>query len=708
VLLFGFLTNITKRKAPADPGERPSWDRIKPQPFTVSTKEFLFENKTARTKVSPYKAYENLRTDSQREAIDRLINNYKANEQNPHAVWEIAYIKANRAPIPGTWGRAEETKDIRVIFKRSPLPYGQQPNPQFAHFPFGKIIDTTVEEPFPVTMQKNQQQQQNQQAQQRNPQQQQQQQQQQHQGQFNMPPQMNGQLQPTNGQPPLNGQSPPMNGQPPPTNGQLPPPPNKPPPFGTHPPPLPPQGHPPHMAMQGSRPNSGANAPVTQIFNIAQPERAKKQKSTKAKSDRLRSTSPRSRQPFRESMDAIEKVKTWNPTSSDSEDNSDSGSSVAASPGYTHRSKKYQKDRYKATPPPIGPYASGAQRSSSRLSHNLMRETSLKELRGRNKRSSGRKTTERYRSSDNNSDDDYEFVNHPPSHRRRHETPPTSVDSESTRSSRRDSGEYKNRLTRYSQHERSRSRSRTHYDRRPRRSRSRSLSRARYDTLDRMSSIREHRQPDAYQGLSPPPDAQKPVIVHIHNGTNNNDRYKTSMPQHQAALHLNRIPSPDSSLLLGLSLDEYGYTDHIAPMPRALSHPTTNHYPILPHASVAPAHQSLKTQAAQECRRSLHHRSKLVDIDDYERQRAGEVRRERDELIRKQRAERDRAVHISMPRGHEYTRRPERGLCRDNDFSLRTENDWTRPPVPRRNNGVRFGGDYDTRDNFHFSRSTYV
>jgi hypothetical protein len=692
-------TNIPKRKAPAEPGQRPSWDRVKPQPFTPSPKEFSSKNRAAQ--VPPYKAYENLRTESQRIAIDRIINNFKKEELNPNAVWEIVYIYANRGPISRAWRAPEETKDIRVIFKRSPLPSGQQPNLQIAQIPVGKIIDTTIEEPIPILAPKNiqpqpqhqaqQGQPKNPQQQQQHPNQQQQQQQQQHPGHMNMPQQMG-------------------------INGQPPPPPNMPPPFSNQMPPLPMQSHPPPGAMQGNRPNAAGNAPVTQIFNLAQPEKAKKQKSTKAKSDRHgRSLSPRTKNQQRESMDALEKVKNWKHAESDSEsDSSDSGSSVAAHRGYHHSAKKYNKDGYKVPPPPMGPYASGAipRRSMSRSPPLLRREPSLKELRSKNKHVIERKTTERYRS-DDSSDNSYEFVDRPTSYRhRQQETPPTSVDSGSIRSNRRGSHEYKSR-SRYSHRDsRDRSHSRTRYERDPRRSRSRSLSRTRYDNLDRRSSIREHRQPDAYRGLSPPPQKQEPVIVHIHNSTNNNDRVK-SLPRQQTALR--RLPSPEPSLS-GLSLDDYSYSGlHPPNVSRALPYPTTDLYAVPPRAPIAPAHNNLQTVAAQEYMRSLQRRDTIADMNSYERQETERLRRQRDSLlVDKLRRERERAVPLSAPSRNDYARRPERGFGRDTDFPLRHENDWSaRPSFPRRNTsgGVRFGAGgrggrgYDTHDSFHYSRN---
>ncbi|QDS77305.1 hypothetical protein FKW77_004567 [Venturia effusa] len=431
------------RKAPADPGERPSWDRIKPQPFPVSAKEFNSENRSARSQVAPYKVYEHLRTDSQREAIDRLINNFKAHETNPNAVWEIAYIKANRVVIPGTWGRAEETKDIRVIFKRYPLPYGQQPNPQLGDFPYGKIIDTTVAEPFPIPVQKNIPPQQPQ-AQQAQPTQQAQQGQQGQQGQAKAPQQPQQQQQQMN-QPRLNQQqSGPMAMPPLPSmNNQPPPPSNMPPPFGGNQlPPFPMQGPPPPGAMQGNRPNPGNAAPVTQIFNLAQPEKTKKHKSEKAKSARRRSQSPHPRNQLRESMNALEKVDKWQlPIDSDSEsDNSDSsdssndsGSSVAAHRGDHHSAKAYNKSSFRVPPPPMGPNAprATAPRNSQLKAHAIVKpKSSIKDIRGKNKRVIERGTTERYRRGSSLSDEDYEFIDHPGS--RPTETPMDTMDDPDT------------------------------------------------------------------------------------------------------------------------------------------------------------------------------------------------------------------------------------------------------------------------------------
>lgn len=102
-------------------------------------------------------------------------------------------------------------------------------------------------------------------------------------------------------------------------------------------------------------------------------------------------------------------------------------------------------------------------------------------------------------------------------------------------------------------------------------------------------------------------------------------------------------------------------------------------------------------------------------MDTLERQRA-ELRTARDELliqrarVERDRAERDRVLPYSapLPRRDDYTRRPpvDRSFTRDNDFSLRHDDDRNRPFVPRRKTsggGVRFGsgiGGYDTRDTY--------
>jgi hypothetical protein len=76
--------------------------------------------RASRSSVSLDKAYDTLRTDSQRDAIDRVLEDLRRVERNPYAKWKLVYIKANRQPVLGTFGKAVETKDIRVVFKRFP------------------------------------------------------------------------------------------------------------------------------------------------------------------------------------------------------------------------------------------------------------------------------------------------------------------------------------------------------------------------------------------------------------------------------------------------------------------------------------------------------------------------------------------------------------------------------------------------------------
>lgn len=504
-------------------------------------------------------------------------------------------------------------------------------------------------------------------------------------------------------------------------NGHPIPPPHMPPPFGGNQlPPPPMQGHPPPGAMQSNRPNPGNAAPVTQIFNLAPPEKQKKQKSEKAKSTRRRTQSPPPRNKLTQSMDALEKFNNWQqlPTESDSEsesDNSDSGndsdSSLAAHRGYRHRAKEG------IPPPPMGPYASGALTPRSRSPPVIKRKSSLKVIRGKNKRITEREKAERYRRESSGSDGSYDMVDLPVSHRRQYDdTPPTSVSSHSFGSSDRGSHEH-TRRSRYSHRERNRSRQRTHHDRAVRHSRSRSYDRvARRDrsrdrdrsptSADRKSHrLREHRQPEAYRGLTPPPPQKsEPIVVHNHIHTSNNDRFKPLPPpqQQQTAMRTSPSYSPPPLSIPALSPNDFSYTGinpaHHFPTPPYHT-PTPTTHPSIP---LYPHRDEQRAQAAHnEYTHTQYHRDTLADL-----QMRQHLQKRKDRLLADQwRRERERErgalpLHL-LPLGNGGLDSGGGGgglgRGRDGDFSSsRGGGEWRRSFGSRWDGGgggVRFGKD---------------
>lgn len=181
--------------------------------------------------------------------------------------------------------------------------------------------------------------------------------------------------------------------------------------------------------------------------------------------------------------------------------------------------------------------------------------------------------------------------------------------------------------------------------------------------------------------------------------------------------------SPPPSLD-GLSLDDFSYAGlnpahHVQ---RALPYPTNDHLPILPRAPIGPTRNELRAQAVEGYIRNQQRRDTLADLETYE-----QLQRRKDALlVDKLRRERERQPISShspfplrnefsdpMPARNEFGRRPVRGVRRNDDFSLRHDNDWSRPSaLPARRDtsaGIRFGvgagaGGFDERDTFQYSR----
>jgi hypothetical protein len=534
------LTNsFFKRKASPEPGSKPNWGRVKVQPSSVSASEFAPDRKGSKTQVSPQRAYDELRV-NQREAIDRVIEDTRRNELNPFAEWKLAFVKANKSVLPGTFGpyKAWETTDIRLILKRAPrqTPLG----PISPLNKYGRIIDTS-EPPQQVWQQTPQmipQQQQQHLQQQQHPQQQQ---------QFPPPPQQ--MMGPGNPLPP-----PPM-----------------------HPPPGPSKGQAPQILNVGGGGNKKHDI------------RDKNDK--KSNKGPSRGSSPT---PFRKETKTVkEKVTEWDAGGpgrrNDNSDDSDDDSSIREVYEKKTVKHKISKDKlhgesnystkYEIPRPPMGKnskyYVSGGNHirhpSGSPPPH-LLRKSSLKETRRASqpygKRLVEKRTIERYADSDDSSDRSYVMLDRRGSSvwsdRESDYTDPSSLgsrDSRQSRKYRRDSS------GNYEVHDRTRSRSRPrHRDSRARsQSRLRSRSRPRrrgerrstrddrrnsyirderrasfesrgsqdsrdsresresYRKEKRRDSYREHSKPEAYRGISPDSDStqgsidpRQPVHVHIH------------------------------------------------------------------------------------------------------------------------------------------------------------------------------------------------
>jgi hypothetical protein len=494
----------------------------------VSQSEFLPDKKGSNTHTSPQKAYEALKAPL-REAIDRVIEGAKRSDTNPYAEWKLAFVKANRVVIPGTFGpyKAWETSDVRLILKRAPR-QSQSPSSPFTEF--GRVIDTSEPQQAWSQSQFMPQQHLHQhggQYQDQNQPHHHHQQHQQHQQHLPPPPQgMMGQ-----------------GGQP------LPPPPMGPPPGQN-------KGAPPPQVID---PRGGGGG---------HKKNDHKDKGGKKSKVQSRNSSP-SPNPIRKETKTInKKVTEWDAgglerrDSSDSDDSEDDSSSHKAvhaksakrktSKGKLHTEPMYNP-KYEIQRPPIGSHSHKHMSGGNHMRHpsgsppSLIHKSSLKEIRRSSqpagkyyveKRSSGK-----YAESDASSDQSYVLLNDRGSSvwsdRGSDYTNPSSIDSHGSRHSRkyhRDSYEAQFRV-------RSRSRPK-HRDSISKRShvrvRSRSLPRRRdsrresfesnetRDSWDRRNKdrrYREHSKPEPYRGISPDSISsqgsstrgkQPPVHVHMH------------------------------------------------------------------------------------------------------------------------------------------------------------------------------------------------
>lgn len=177
-----------------------------------------------------------------------------------------------------------------------------------------------------------------------------------------------------------------------------------------------------------------------------------------------------------------------------------------------------------------------------------------------------------------------------------------------------------------------------------------------------------------------------------------------------------------------LSLDDFSYAGknpaHHVPTQRALPYPTNDHLPILPRAPIVPSRDELRIQAAHEYMRNQQRRDSLADLEMREQLERRKDALLVDKLRRERERERNALPARSLPfrndfsdASTDYARiRPARGgFGRNDDFTSRHDNDWSRPCVARRNTnaGVRFGNAggattevFDKRDPFQYSRST--
>jgi hypothetical protein len=89
-------------------------------PLSVSANEFARRSKASHRSV--LSEYDALRIGSQREAIDRVVEDVSREEAHPLVEWKLCYIKATRKEIPGTSSpyTATETVSIYIILKRQP------------------------------------------------------------------------------------------------------------------------------------------------------------------------------------------------------------------------------------------------------------------------------------------------------------------------------------------------------------------------------------------------------------------------------------------------------------------------------------------------------------------------------------------------------------------------------------------------------------
>jgi type II secretory pathway pseudopilin PulG len=589
---------------------------VKIQPSSVSPSDFAAETKIARTPISVNKAYGDLRVNSQRDAIDRILEDAKRQELNPFAEWKLAFIQANRKPVAGTFRNAIETKDIRLIIKRMPRQQGAPPSPKF-----GRVIDTTEPQ-----LQPNWQQQQQLQLQQQL-QQQQQQQQQQHQQMM-----MSQQLPP-----------PPQNMPPPPS--QLPPPPNPP------PGPKPGPGGPGIQVMGGGgqgKKNDNKDGQGKENKDGS----GKYNKDQKSKGgNRSRSPSPG---PIRKETKTVkEKVMEWDapdPRKKHYSDSDDDSPKPIYEKTIKHKISSSQLagqlDRKFSIPaPPMGQhYMSGANDRPLRsppLRKSSMREPSRRPSPPRGKYRVERRTVERLVPSDLTEDEPYELVDRRSSLWSDHSSEYTDASSLESRGSYRShkSGEHPRR--------RHSSRSRHRDDRRD--SFHSDDRRERYPR-ERRDRLREHRKPESYRGFSPSPppsEHDRPVIVHIHN--NDATLAKQYPTEPVTALPYREPPSPirvPEQRRIAYA-EEPTYPAWLDPVPHAPMVPASHMVPttsMIPAAPMVPTYesQSYERLRQQEAAAKIYldtqrRRAEFSRADDLALARAREGReaqRRRDDLAR--------------------------------------------------------------------------
>jgi hypothetical protein len=111
---------FSKRKASPEKGQRANWVRVAITPFPASEK-YVAQQCGGRLR-SIRVEYEKLRTDSQRGAIDHVVEEARRQEANPFAEWNLCYVRPKRKEIPGAFGpyRGTETTEIYIILKRKP------------------------------------------------------------------------------------------------------------------------------------------------------------------------------------------------------------------------------------------------------------------------------------------------------------------------------------------------------------------------------------------------------------------------------------------------------------------------------------------------------------------------------------------------------------------------------------------------------------
>jgi len=428
-------------------------------------------------------------------------------------------------------------------------------------------------------------------------------------------------------------------------------------------------------------------------------------------------------------MDFEEKMKHWNGrrgNDDDDDDDSDSNSSesiIEIQDYKDNKSKNKRKNDFRVPPPPMGPFAHGAlppRRSTP--PPNIRPRDSEREPRkksGGGKRTTERKYRERYGAHGSDSSElSWDMVDdYSRSSKSSYDSRRTSLDSSSPpppRYSHRHAPERRESR----RHRRNRSRSRDYNRDRRDRSGSRSNSdeserRARYH-ISRRDSVREHRYPAAYEGLSPPlereREAQKPIHVHIHNNASDAGMAMAkALPASQY-----REPSPVPSTISGLSfLENKRYPNPV--VPRRLPYPDTDlpYVPAPPRAPAAPRYVSPEenAEAYMRSQRRSSYAERPHNYDAFGRmqqRRASYAEQPRDyDAFGRSPSELEAALRQSRGDLEQLKRRE-----RERAFPVAGSNPILRHrPVDysqgRNEAGVRFAGDgYDPREKLRFSRTT--